>query len=359
MPSMPLKLWGDSDGTRLRSSYFAEFPGIWRHGDWVKITSRSSAIVYGRSDATLNRGGVRMGTAELYRIVEAVEGVADSLAVDTSELGRDGELLLFVVPDGVVARRRARRPHQGRAAPRALAPSRPGPDHRGRVPSPHPERQADRSPDPADPAGGDAVRGRFARCALGSGFTRPTPAGDRPGRAALRCLCGHAWRNWRRRRGALSSSCGRFSGSTFTYAGLQKLTNRFFFNAANPGSIQVQLHASIATSPIGPVLRLAARLSGRGGTAHRLRRACRRPRDTRRALRARCRRRRDGAVAHLVPVRQLQHDAVLPGLGHRLLVRLDAARDRRLGSVVRRRRTLRASRRRSSPGQEGGRAGGA
>ena len=100
MPSMPLKLWGDSDGTRLRSSYFAEFPGIWRHGDWVKITSRSSAIVYGRSDATLNRGGVRMGTAELYRIVEAVEGVADSLAVDTSELGRDGELLLFVVPTG-------------------------------------------------------------------------------------------------------------------------------------------------------------------------------------------------------------------------------------------------------------------
>ena len=100
MPSMPLKLWGDSDGTRLRSTYFAEFPGIWRHGDWVKITSRSSAIVYGRSDATLNRGGVRMGTAELYRIVEAVEGVADSLAVDTSELGRDGELLLFVVPAG-------------------------------------------------------------------------------------------------------------------------------------------------------------------------------------------------------------------------------------------------------------------
>ena len=100
MPSMPLKLWGDSDGTRLHSSYFAEFPGIWRHGDWVKITSRSSAIVYGRSDATLNRGGVRMGTAELYRIVEAIEGVADSLAVDTSELGRDGELLLFVVPAG-------------------------------------------------------------------------------------------------------------------------------------------------------------------------------------------------------------------------------------------------------------------
>ena len=98
MPSMPVKLWGD-DGSRLHSSYFAEFPGIWRHGDWVKITPRSSAVVYGRSDATLNRGGIRMGTAELYRVVEAVEGVAESLAVDTSELGRDGKLMLFVVPD--------------------------------------------------------------------------------------------------------------------------------------------------------------------------------------------------------------------------------------------------------------------
>jgi acetoacetyl-CoA synthetase len=97
MPSMPLRLWGDDDGTRLHSSYFAEFPGVWRHGDWVKITPRSTAVVYGRSDATLNRGGVRMGTAELYRVVEAVEGVTESLAVDTSELGREGELLLFVV----------------------------------------------------------------------------------------------------------------------------------------------------------------------------------------------------------------------------------------------------------------------
>ncbi len=97
MPSMPLKLWGDDDGSRLHSSYFAEFHGIWRHGDWVKITSRSTAVVYGRSDATLNRGGVRMGTAELYRVVEAIAGVADSLAVDTSELGREGNLLLFVV----------------------------------------------------------------------------------------------------------------------------------------------------------------------------------------------------------------------------------------------------------------------
>ena len=97
MPSMPVELWGDHDGSRLHASYFAEFPGVWRHGDWVKITSRSSAVVYGRSDATLNRGGIRIGTAELYRVVEAIDGVAESLAIDTSELGRDGELLLFVV----------------------------------------------------------------------------------------------------------------------------------------------------------------------------------------------------------------------------------------------------------------------
>jgi acetoacetyl-CoA synthetase len=98
MPSMPIGLWGDGDGSRLHASYFAEFPGVWRHGDWVKITPRSSAVVYGRSDATLNRGGIRVGTSELYRVVESVDGVAESLAIDTSELGRDGELLLFVVP---------------------------------------------------------------------------------------------------------------------------------------------------------------------------------------------------------------------------------------------------------------------
>jgi acetoacetyl-CoA synthetase len=103
LPSMPIELWGDSDGSRLHASYFAEFPGVWRHGDWIKITAHSSAVVYGRSDATLNRGGIRVGTAELYRVVEAVDGVAESLAIDTSELGRDGELLLFVVPATEIA----------------------------------------------------------------------------------------------------------------------------------------------------------------------------------------------------------------------------------------------------------------
>jgi acetoacetyl-CoA synthetase len=97
MPSMPISLWGD-DGTRLHDSYFARYPGVWQHGDWVKITPGGSAVVYGRSDATLNRGGVRMGTAEFYRVVEELPEVSDALVVDTSELGHEGELLLFVVP---------------------------------------------------------------------------------------------------------------------------------------------------------------------------------------------------------------------------------------------------------------------
>ena len=98
MPSMPVALWGDDDGTRLHESYFARFPGVWRHGDWVKITPAGGAVVYGRSDATLNRGGVRMGTAEFYRVVETIPEVTDAVVVDTSELGRQGELVLLVVP---------------------------------------------------------------------------------------------------------------------------------------------------------------------------------------------------------------------------------------------------------------------
>lgn len=98
LPSMPIAFVGDPDGQRLHDAYFAEFPGVWRHGDWVKRTERDTFVVYGRSDATLNRGGVRMGTAELYRVIDSVEGVADSLVVDTTELGREGELILFVVP---------------------------------------------------------------------------------------------------------------------------------------------------------------------------------------------------------------------------------------------------------------------
>ncbi|MEM6532013.1 MAG: acetoacetate--CoA ligase [Myxococcota bacterium] len=103
MPSMPVFFWNDDDGARLTSSYFDTFPGIWRHGDWIKHTARGSYVVYGRSDSTLNRGGVRMGTSEFYRVVEANPKVADSLVVDTSSLTTEGTLWLFLVlGDGVV-----------------------------------------------------------------------------------------------------------------------------------------------------------------------------------------------------------------------------------------------------------------
>ena len=97
MPSMPIFLWGDADGSRHRESYFAMYPGVWRHGDWVKVTERGSCVIYGRSDSTLNRGGVRMGTSEFYSVVEEFPEVADSLVVDTSALGSEGQLLLFLV----------------------------------------------------------------------------------------------------------------------------------------------------------------------------------------------------------------------------------------------------------------------
>ena len=102
MPSMPLFFWGDEDGSRLRESYFSMYPGIWRHGDWIEITSRGTAIIYGRSDSTINRGGVRMGASELYRAVLSLEEIVDALAVDVPRPGTDGRLLLFVVTrDGV------------------------------------------------------------------------------------------------------------------------------------------------------------------------------------------------------------------------------------------------------------------
>ncbi|MDD7940166.1 acetoacetate--CoA ligase [Actinomycetospora lutea] len=100
MPSMPVTLWNDPDGSRMHESYFEDYPGIWRHGDWISITPRGSCVIRGRSDSTLNRGGVRMGTAEFYEVVESFDEVLDSLVIDTSGLegARDGgELLCFVV----------------------------------------------------------------------------------------------------------------------------------------------------------------------------------------------------------------------------------------------------------------------
>jgi acetoacetyl-CoA synthetase len=98
MPSMPTELWGDADGSLYRSSYFDMFPGIWRQGDWIRFSERGSCIVTGRSDATLNRGGVRLGTSEFYSVVEELPEVTDSLVVHLEDDdGGAGELLLFVV----------------------------------------------------------------------------------------------------------------------------------------------------------------------------------------------------------------------------------------------------------------------
>jgi acetoacetyl-CoA synthetase len=97
MPSMPLYLWNDPEGERLRESYFDKYPGVWRHGDWIKIKPEGSAVIYGRSDSTINRGGVRMGTSEIYRAVDTVEEVQDSLVIDIQKQNGEAYMPLFVV----------------------------------------------------------------------------------------------------------------------------------------------------------------------------------------------------------------------------------------------------------------------
>jgi acetoacetyl-CoA synthetase len=99
MPNMPLFLWGDEDGSRYRESYFEHFPGVWRHGDWLRIEADGSCEIFGRSDATINRAGHRMGTSEIYSAVEALDGVVDSLVVDVRVDDADSRLLLFVVTE--------------------------------------------------------------------------------------------------------------------------------------------------------------------------------------------------------------------------------------------------------------------
>ena len=102
MPSMPLYFWKDDDNRRYKESYFDTWPGVWRHGDWIRITKSGGAIIYGRSDATINRYGIRMGTSELYAAVEALPEVMDSLVVDLEFLGRESYMPLFVVlKDGI------------------------------------------------------------------------------------------------------------------------------------------------------------------------------------------------------------------------------------------------------------------
>src|SRR3954469_19338090 len=97
MPSMPVFFWGDESGERYRDSYFGTYPGVWRHGDWIEITERGTAVIYGRSDSTINRGGVRMGTSEIYRAVLALDEIVDALVVDVPQDGAENWMPLFVV----------------------------------------------------------------------------------------------------------------------------------------------------------------------------------------------------------------------------------------------------------------------
>jgi acetoacetyl-CoA synthetase len=97
MPSMPVFFWGDEDGSRYAEAYFEHYPGVWRHGDWIEITSRGTAVIYGRSDSTINRSGIRMGTSEIYRAVLGLDAIVDALVVDIPRPGTEGWMPLFVV----------------------------------------------------------------------------------------------------------------------------------------------------------------------------------------------------------------------------------------------------------------------
>jgi acetoacetyl-CoA synthetase len=103
MPSMPIYFWNDPDKQRYKSAYFEMYNGIWRHGDWIKFNERGGCIIYGRSDSTINRQGIRMGTSEIYQVVEALDEIMDSLIIDLELLGRESYMPLFVVlREGVV-----------------------------------------------------------------------------------------------------------------------------------------------------------------------------------------------------------------------------------------------------------------
>ena len=180
MPSMPVGFWRDPSGQAYREAYFTTYPGVWRHGDWCRIVpERGSVVVSGRSDATLNRGGVRLGTAEFYGVVNEIPEVLDSLVVDTSD-----QLLLFVVlADGAGRwldddlRRRINAALRTQLSPRHV------PDRieaRPR-PAPHAQRQEARGAGEADPARRAAGpsrrprRRRKPRCARGFRAFRPRP----------------------------------------------------------------------------------------------------------------------------------------------------------------------------------------
>ncbi len=160
MPSMPVGFWGDASGERYRSSYYADYPGVWRHGDWIMFLPDGGCVIYGRSDATLNRGGVRMGTSEFYRVVEELPEVADSLVIDTGTLGTEGRLILYVVlAPGATHGRRADLPDQVRAQVGAVATARARRNPRGARGAENPVGQEAGDPGAQDPHWYRAQRG--------------------------------------------------------------------------------------------------------------------------------------------------------------------------------------------------------
>ena len=139
MPSMPVALWGDADGERYRASYFDRYPGVWRQGDWIRFTERGSCVLTGRSDATLNRGGVRLGTGEFYALVEELPEVADALVVhlEDAEGGSGRAAAVRGAGAGDDGRRRRagadRRARCGASSHRATSPTRSSPCRRSRA----------------------------------------------------------------------------------------------------------------------------------------------------------------------------------------------------------------------------------
>ena len=143
MPSMPLYFWNDPDGTRYREAYFEPWPGVWRHGDWLEITDRGTCIITGRSDSTLNRGGVRMGTADIYAAVESIPAVLDCVVLGVEQPDGGYWMPLFVqlapgeeLTDELQAQLQDGDPRAGQPAARARR------DHRRARRAAHPHRQA-------------------------------------------------------------------------------------------------------------------------------------------------------------------------------------------------------------------------
>ena len=173
---MPVSFWNDPDSSRLHEANFAVYPDLWRHGERIKITPRGSCVIYGRSDATLNRGGVRMGTARVYAVVEGLEEVLDSLVIDTSGAGADdGELLCSLVLAAGASladvEPRLRAALRGGLSPPACAQ----PVHRDRRGAPHAQRQEVRGAGEEDPRRRRPGARAELRCVAQPGLIAPLP----------------------------------------------------------------------------------------------------------------------------------------------------------------------------------------